>query len=121
LVHGDFVTIAHQIPVADVVTLDRVVCCYTDYKSLLREAVSRARRGVALSYPRDRWFVRLGVGIENGVRRLRSSAFRAFVHPADDMHRLIRDAGFDLVTRSQTPAWAVDVYARRSVATGGAH
>ena len=33
LLHGDFVDLANQVPVTDVVTLDRVVCCYADYRS----------------------------------------------------------------------------------------
>jgi magnesium-protoporphyrin O-methyltransferase len=86
-VHGDFVHVAEQLDVADVVTLDRVVCCYMDYTSLLREAARHAKGSLALSYPRDRWFVRLGVRLENALRRLRSNTFRTFVHPVDDMQR----------------------------------
>jgi SAM-dependent methyltransferase len=112
--HGDFVDVANEVPVADVVTLDRVVCCYPDYRSLLDEAARRASRGLALSYPRDRWFVRLGVRLENALRQLRSSAFRTFVHPVDDMERAIGDAGFERVSQSQTAAWSADIYVRRS-------
>ncbi|MGH9384573.1 MAG: class I SAM-dependent methyltransferase [Vicinamibacterales bacterium] len=116
--HGDFVALARETPVADVVTLDRVVCCYADYTSLLNEAVRHARRGIALSYPRDRWFVRLGVRIENALRQVRSTAFRTFVHPVEDIHRLIGDGGFELTTRSETAAWAVDIYVRRPEGAG---
>ena len=47
--NGDFVDVANKVPIADVVTLDRVVCCYPDYRSLLDEATRRASRGLALS------------------------------------------------------------------------
>jgi magnesium-protoporphyrin O-methyltransferase len=112
--HGDFALLALDVSIADLVTLDRVVCCYPDYKSLLAEAAQHARRGVALSYPRDRWFVRWGMRIENAIRsRLGSSTFRTFVHPVADMDRLIRNAGFELASRSQTAVWAADTYIRR--------
>jgi len=111
--HGDFVQIGEVVPAADLVTLDRVVCCYADYRSLLDEAVSHAGRVVALTYPRDRWFVRLGMRIENALRQFRSTTFRTFVHSVEDMQRLIRDAGFELVSRSETAVWAADVYRRR--------
>jgi magnesium-protoporphyrin O-methyltransferase len=98
------------------VTLDRVVCCYADYRSLLDHATRRARRALALSYPRDRWFVRFGVRMENALSGFGSNTFRTFVHPVDDMQRVIRDGGFELVTRNETTAWSADIYARRSVA-----
>ena len=112
-VYGDFVSVASQVSAADVVTLDRVVCYYEDYRALLTDSTARARRGLALSYPRDRWFVRAAIRIENTVRQLRSNVFRTFVHPVTEMERLIRDAGFDLVARRETVAWTSDVYARR--------
>ena len=34
-VHGDFVDLASAIPAADVVTLDRVICCYHEMERLL--------------------------------------------------------------------------------------
>ena len=55
LVRGDFLEVADTIPVASVVTLDRVICCYPLYERLLGEALRHAGRGFAFSYPRDRW------------------------------------------------------------------
>src|SRR5262249_51607764 len=57
-VHADFVEAASTIPSASVVTLDRVVCCYPSSEPLLDAAVAHAERGLALSYPRDIWYVR---------------------------------------------------------------
>jgi SAM-dependent methyltransferase len=112
--HGDFVNLASDVPAADVVTLDRVVCCYADYRLLLHNALPRARQALALSYPRDRWFVRFGVRMENALRGFRANTFRTFVHPVDEMQRLIRKGGFELVTRQETAAWSADIYARRA-------
>jgi SAM-dependent methyltransferase len=111
-VHGDFVDVERQLPIADIVTLDRVVCCYPNYKPLLERALRHAARTFALSYPRDRWFVRLAVRAENTVRWLTGNPFRTVVHPVDEMQLMIRNAGFAQVSRSQTVAWAADVYAR---------
>ncbi len=57
---GDFAVIAGTLSDADVVTLDRVVCCYPDAEALLRQAAGRARQLLAFTYPRDRWHVRAG-------------------------------------------------------------
>jgi SAM-dependent methyltransferase len=112
-VHGDFVTIASQVPAATVVTLDRVVCCYPSVDLLLKEALGHAERWIAVSYPRDVWFVRAGVALENGGRRLTRNPFRTFVHSAGGMGEVIAQAGFELASRRETLMWAADVYVRR--------
>ena len=111
-VHGDFVAVADRLPSATVVTLDRVVCCYPSYASLLEAAVRHAERGVALSYPRDRWFVRLGLAFENGLRRWRGNPFRAYVHSPSAMARTLNRAGFVLACRRRTLKWYADVFVR---------
>ena len=115
LVHADFVSATGELPAATLVTLDRVVCCYPSYEALLNAALGHADQCLALSYPRDVWYVRLGVMLENAQRRLTKNSFRTFVHPAARMEALIRSAGFELSTRRETWTWAIDVYTRRSV------
>ena len=109
-VHGDFVGIASQFPAADVVTLDRVVCCYPAYEPLLDASARHAARCLALSYPRDVWYVRMWVGLQNLARQLRRNPFRTFVHSASAMDDVIRRAGLELVSRSCTWTWCADVY-----------
>ena len=109
IVQGDLLALAGKLPVADLVTLDRVVCCYPAYEPMLHEVVRHALRGVALSYPRDRWFVRSGMWLEN-ARRARKSGFRTFVHPPAQMQQVIERAGFKLARRRTTLAWTVDVF-----------
>ena len=73
--HGDFVDVGPQIPSAAIVTLDRVICCYPSFEPLLNEALRHAQHAFAYSYPRDIWYVHAAIGVENGVRRLKSNAF----------------------------------------------
>ena len=110
--HGDFVASAGRIAPAGIVTLDRVVCCYPSFEDLLTAAAGHAERCLALSYPRDVWYVRLATMLENGQRRLARHSFRTFVHPATRMEETIRRAGFSLATRRETWMWSADVYVR---------
>jgi SAM-dependent methyltransferase len=112
-VHADFVASAGDLPTATIVTLDRVVCCYPSYEPLLEQALSHVTRAFAFSYPRDRWYVRLAMGVENAMRR-RGCSFRTFVHPPRRMTQIVQRAGFQLVTRRVTVAWSVDVFVRQS-------
>ncbi len=115
LLHGDFVEVADKVPSADVVTLDRVVCCYPDYRALLLGVAAKCRTALALSYPRDRWYVRMGVALENFPRRLRRDGFRTFVHPPEEMHRLVVNTGFTRTREYRTLAWKVDLYVRGEI------
>ena len=96
------------------VTLDRVVCCYPFFEPLLDQALQRAARAFAFSYPRDRWYVRLGVWLENALRRRRGNAFRTFVHPPSKMAEQIERAGFRLVSRRRTLSWSCDAFVKAS-------
>jgi magnesium-protoporphyrin O-methyltransferase len=116
LVLGDFVEIAGGLSMADIVVLDRVVCCYPDYAALLRNALARCRGLIALSYPRDRWYVRAMIWAENLARRVRGDEFRAFVHPAAALEEIVQEAGYRRLSRSGSWAWCADVYSRARAA-----
>jgi magnesium-protoporphyrin O-methyltransferase len=113
-VHADFVEAAPFVPAANVVALDRVICCYPSYEPMLELSLAHACRSLAISYPRAAWYVRLGMGLENLQRRLSGNPFRTFVHPVPRLEELIRRAGFTLASRRQTWMWSVDVYTKRS-------
>lgn len=109
---GDFAATAASLPDADIVTLDRVVCCYPDMEALLQGGAARARRMVAFTYPRDVWWVRAAVLLENLWYRLRQDAFRAFVHSPERMAQVLESAGFVRTARRATREWALDLYRR---------
>jgi 2-polyprenyl-3-methyl-5-hydroxy-6-metoxy-1,4-benzoquinol methylase len=113
---GDFALTAPTLPDADVVTLDRVVCCYPDAEALLYGAATRARRLVAFTYHPDRWYLRAMVALENFLYRLRGNAFQAFVHPPPRMAAVLEAAGFVLAARRGTLLWALDLYHRPDAA-----
>ncbi len=111
---GDFAVTADSLPDADIVTLDRVVCCYPDVEVLLRGAAARARRMVAFTYPRDRWYMHAAVVLENSWYRLRENPFRAFVHSPQRMASVLESVGFVRPARRSTLLWALDLYCRRA-------
>jgi len=50
---GNFVDLAESVPEHDIVTLDRVICCYHDMQSLVRLSAARAVKFYGVVYPRD--------------------------------------------------------------------
>ena len=112
ILEGDFLAIAAAVPTVDAVVMDRVVCCYPEYRPLLEQALKRGNRLFAYSYPRDRWYVRLVVALENLWRMVTRNPFRAVVHSTRAMEGVILANGFRRASRSGTVAWCVDVYRR---------
>jgi hypothetical protein len=60
-----------------------------NYRPLLEQASRHAGDCLALSYPRDRWYVRLGNGIKNAKRRIKGNQFRTFIHPVRALEKVI--------------------------------
>lgn len=111
-IHGDFVALAPSIPPADVVALDRVVCCYPDMPALVGAAAARAGRLLGLVYPRDVWWVRLGIRGVNAGLSLQRTAFRVFCHPTAAVDAEVRRAGLAQRVHRTSGPWQVVVYER---------
>lgn len=110
--HGDFVALAATVDPADVVTLDRVVCCYPDMELLVIASVDKARHLYGLVLPRERLITRAGVASSNLFFRLRRSSFRTFLHSIDRVDALLRHSGFRRTYTAETLLWQVLTYAR---------
>lgn len=118
LIRGDFTRRAGEIGEADIVTLDRVVCCFGDPVALVGQSAARARRVYGLVLPRDRWLIRLGVRLLNFGLRLRGSAYRSYAHPNGRIDQLVEAAGLRPTTETGTFLWRVVVYVRPPAASG---
>ncbi|MFN2468273.1 MAG: SAM-dependent methyltransferase [Gaiellaceae bacterium] len=102
---GDFVERAGEVEPADVVVLHRVVCCYPDYASLVAAAADRARRQLLLIWPRDSWWMRLGIGAVNLAQRLRRRRFRVYLHPPPAILEAAASRGLDTTVRRHGLLW----------------
>ncbi len=91
---GDFVENDGDFEPADIVVMNRVVCCYPWMEKLMGAAVAKTGRYLALVFPRQKWWVKWGIGLGNGFMALRGCDFRAFVHPVDRIEAVGTDAGF---------------------------
>jgi magnesium-protoporphyrin O-methyltransferase len=109
---GDFVAFADEVAPADLVALDKVVCCYPDLAALVRLSAARARRRYGLVYPRDTWWIRVGGRLMNGVFRLTRQRLRFYIHPTATVDAIVRAAGFGPAAVQAGLFWQVAVYER---------
>jgi len=111
-VRGDFVCLAPTTSPADVVTLDRVICCYPDMEQLVSASAGKARRLYGAVYPREAWWVRAALSLANAFMRLRRTAFRVFLHPPAAIDGVLRRSGLEPRTIQRKFFWEIAVYAR---------
>ena len=77
---GDFVDIAPQLAAHDIVSMDKVICCYPDAKELINQAAQHSNHLVALVYPHDTWLARVISAAANLFIKLRYRNFRIYIH-----------------------------------------
>jgi SAM-dependent methyltransferase len=111
-IHADFTDVASDLPQVDIVTLDRVVCCYPDYRGLLKAAAARSQRALALTYPRETWYLRIGLRVINFFQRLMRNPFRVFLHPIAEMESLLKHEGFVKTSMRRASVWEMALYQR---------
>jgi SAM-dependent methyltransferase len=111
-IHADFTDVEAELPKADIVTLDRVVCCYPDFRRLLNAASRHSQRALALTYPREVWYLRIAWPVINFFQQLRKDPFRVFLHPVHEMDSLLKKEGFERVTVHDMFVWEMALYQR---------
>ncbi len=109
---GDVVELAAELPPADVVALDRVICCYPDLPALLGAALSTGPRLIGLVHPTDAWWARASMALFNALDRLLRRHHSFYVHRRAEIERLMGEAGYAERRRGGGRFWKVTVYAR---------
>jgi SAM-dependent methyltransferase len=104
-----------EVPSSDIVILDKVLYCFSDWKLLLENAMGASRRIIGFIVPRDQGIAkipfRIGVQIVNYFQKRRGDIL-FYLHPLDQVDQTLRDSGF--VRREKKPSrfWLVYLYAR---------
>jgi magnesium-protoporphyrin O-methyltransferase len=104
--------VATDLPQVDVVTLDRVVCCYPNFRELLNAAASKSRAAIAMTYPREAWWTRMAIALMNVIQKIRKDPFRVFVHPVAEMESVLNRAGLQKISTRRLFVWEMTCYRR---------
>jgi magnesium-protoporphyrin O-methyltransferase len=110
--HGDFVLWAKNIPAVDIVTLDRVICCYEDMKTLVELSSQHAEKYYGVVYPRNLWWVRIAFGGFNIFQKILKRKFRTYVHSSKKIEDIVLGNGFTQYFCENSGMWQVVVYRR---------
>ncbi len=107
---GDFVQIAPGLDPVDIVTLDRVICCYDDMTRLVVSSVNKAKWFFGVIYPIDRSLYRAAFGFANALLKLFKKNFNVFVHRNGAVEALIEADGFRRIYYKRGLFWQVALY-----------
>ena len=109
---GDFAVTPEKTMPADLVLMDRVICCYPELDGLLKPAIEKCDQYMVISYPRYSLWVRLYYRWRALVKALQRSAFRLYYHEPAKIRQIALEGGLELVDEAQEDFWQIDVYKR---------
>ena len=114
--HGNFVEMAPELAPADVVTLDKGICCYHDMDALVGASSKLAGKLYGVIYPRDTWWVKLifrtMISMATLYFLIRRNPFRPYLHPTQAVDAVVRANGLQQRSYKASGIWQVVVYSR---------
>ena len=90
----DFTEAGEEVGNADVVVMNRVICCYPDMPKLAGAAAERTKEMLVISFPNDRWWSQLGLSFGNFLFGLFRIQFRVFLHSPAQILAAVEQHGF---------------------------
>ena len=103
----DFVDAASGVESADIVVLNRVLCCYHDMPRLAGAAADHTRMLLVLSYPRRTWWTVASFAVFNWFLAMFRRQFHVFVHRPRDIMATVREHGLEPVLDRPGAFWTV--------------
>ncbi|MFW9993104.1 MAG: methyltransferase domain-containing protein [Candidatus Odinarchaeota archaeon] len=113
---GNFIDLAPAIPPVNIVTLERVICCYPDLLALVASSSEKARNFYCLVYPRENILTKLGFAVVNFIQKVRRDNFRIFLHSRRDIHKVLYDNNFTTEYYRKTGFWQVEIFKKEASA-----
>ena len=104
---SDFAETAAAVEQADIVIMNRVICCYADMPKLAGAAAEHAREVLVLSYPRGSWWIRGGLMVANAMLWVARREFHVFVHPPKRILATSEGQGLHTVLDRSGLLWTV--------------
>jgi magnesium-protoporphyrin O-methyltransferase len=108
---GDFTEVAPALPKVDILTLDKVICCYPNYKDILETASEKANI-IALSYPMDGIVADAFRGLGVLYMKFKKNPFKPYIHRVSDVRLTMKNLGYQRVNHTLSFPWNVETYVK---------
>lgn len=104
-----------DLPRSDIVVMDKVLCCYSEWKPLLENAMKASNGIIGFTVPRDEGITklpfRLALKIANYFQK-RKEGVLFYLHPLGTIDRTLRESGFKRHRKQGSRFWLVLLYSR---------
>ena len=77
----DFAAGGAAVEGADIVIMNRVICCYPDMPRLAGAASDHARELLVMTFPKRSWWMRIAMLLGNAILSATRREFHIFLHP----------------------------------------
>jgi magnesium-protoporphyrin O-methyltransferase len=110
----DFAEAGKEVESADVVIMNRVVCCYADMPKLAGAAAEHAKDLLVMTFPNERWWTQLGLSFGNFGFGLFRIQFRVFLHSPVAILAAVEKLGFRTTFNERGLLWQMAAFERIS-------
>ncbi len=104
-----------DLPRSDIIVMDKVLCCYSEWRPLLKNAIGASSVMIGFTIPRDEGITkipfRLALKIANFFQRRRGGVL-FYLHPLDTIDKTLRESGFNRHRKQGSRFWLVFLYSR---------
>lgn len=105
-----------KLPTSDIVIMDKVLCCYSDWRPLLKNAINASQEMIGFIVPRDVGIAKLcfspGVKIVNYFAKRKGNTL-FYLHPLSQVDSTLQDSGFMLHKKQTRRFWLAFLYNRK--------
>jgi len=107
---GDFTDNCPSVKSADIVTLDKVICCYPDFEQLVSSSIQKCKKYYAYVIPIDTWWVKLFHYSAGKIGKILGNQFETFIHPTGEIEKMVINHNFKKIYRKQRREWLTVVF-----------
>jgi magnesium-protoporphyrin O-methyltransferase len=104
-----------ELPRSDIVVMDKILCCYSEWRPLLKNALEASSGLVGFTVPRDESIAKLpfhlALRIANYFQKRRGGVL-FYLHPLGIVDKTLRDSGFKRHRKQGSRFWLVFLYSR---------
>lgn len=108
----DFADAKSNVEAADIVIMNRVICCYPDMPRLAAAAAAHSLQMLVLSFPKERWWTHTGLAVGNLVLRATRRHFKVYVHRPELILAAAEEHGLITTFNQAGRFWQVAVLER---------
>ncbi len=117
----DFAEAAPEVEDADIVVMNRVLCCYPDMPKLAGAAADHARQLLVVSFPKERWWTRVLISLGDLALRVARRQFQIFLHSPDKIIATAERHGLQTISNHSSFFWQVASLRRTTVVPANEH